>query len=93
MQCDGSNMVPVTRPPRSLPVVEAGTRESALCTIANVGAALDTLREVRKHVRGDHKRRLDDVAVILRIVALDAQATYAITDEEARSFIRDCRSG
>jgi len=85
--------VPVTRPPRSLPLVEAGTRESALCTIANVGAALDTLREVRKHVRGDHKRRLDDVAVILRVVALDAQATYAITDEEARSFIRDCRSG
>jgi hypothetical protein len=84
--------VPVHRSPRSLPIVETGTRESALCTIANVATALDTLREVRKHVRGDHKRRLDDVAVVLRVVALDAQATYAITDEEARSFIRDCRS-
>ena len=85
-------MTPAAQPPRSFPIVEAGTRESALCTIANVGAALETLREVRKHVRGDHKRRLDDVAVILRAVAFDAQATYAITDEEARSFIRDCRS-
>lgn len=84
--------VPAHRPLRSLPVVETGTRESALCTIANVATALDTLREVRKHVRGDHKRRLDDVAVVLRVVALDAQATYAITDDEARSFIRDCRS-
>ncbi|NLE27731.1 hypothetical protein [Methanoculleus sp. 10] len=79
-------------PPRILPAVEIGTRESALCTIANVGTALETLREVRKHVRGDHKRRLDDVAVILRVVALEAQATYAITDEEARAFIRKCRS-
>jgi hypothetical protein len=47
---------------------------------------------VRRHVRGDHKRRLDDVAVILRVIALEAQATYAITDEEARAFIRECRS-
>ncbi len=84
--------VPVTRPPRTLPVVDTGTRESALCTIANVGIALETLHEVRKHVRGDHKRRLDEVAVILRVVAFDAQAAYAITDEEARAFIRDCRS-
>ncbi|MCK9278651.1 MAG: hypothetical protein M0P22_11245 [Methanoculleus sp.] len=85
--------VPDTRPPpRTLPAVESGTRESALCTIANVGTALETLREVRKHVRGDHKRRLDDVAVVLRVVALEAQATYAITDEEARTFIRKCRS-
>jgi hypothetical protein len=62
--------VPVTRPPRTLPAVESGTRESALCTIANVGTALESLREVRKHV----------------------QATYAITDDEARAFIRNCRS-
>jgi len=79
-------------PPRILPAVEIGTRESALCTIANVGTALETLREVRKHVRGDHKRRLDDVAVTLRVIALEALATYAITDEEARAFIRKCRS-
>ena len=79
-------------PPCTLPAVEIGTRESALCTIANVGTALETLREVRRHVRGDHKRRLDDVAVILRVIALEAQATYAITDEEARAFIRECRS-
>ncbi|HRD25318.1 MAG: hypothetical protein WBJ40_06190 [Methanoculleus sp.] len=82
---------PATRSPRNLPLIEAGSRESALCTIANVAAALETLREVRKHVRGDHKRRLDDVAVILRVIAFDTQATYAITDDEAREFIRKCR--
>lgn len=89
---EGMTPVPVTRPPRTLPAVETGTRESALCTIANVGTALETLREVRKHVRGEHKRRLDNVAVILRVVAFDAQAAYAISDEEARAFIRECRS-
>jgi hypothetical protein len=83
--------VPITMPPRLLPAVDIGTRESALCTIANVGTALATLREVRKNVRGDHKRRLDDVAVILRVIALEAQATFAITDEEALAFIRECR--
>ena len=83
--------VPITMPPRLLPAVDIGTRESALCTIANVGTALATLREVRKNVRGDHKRRLDDVAVILRVIAFDTQATYAITDDEAREFIRKCR--
>jgi len=83
---------PAVREPRTLPAAESGTRESALCTIANVGTALETLHEVRKHVRGDHKRRLDEVAVILRVVAFDAQATYAITDDEARAFIRNCRS-
>ena len=83
--------VPITRPPRLLPAVDIGTRESALCTIAMVGTALATLREVRKNVRGDHKRRLDDVAVILRVIALEAQATFAITDEEALAFIRECR--
>lgn len=83
-------MAPVTR---TLPVADIGTRESALCTIANVGTALESLREVRKHVRGDHKRRLDDVAVILRVVALEAQAAYAIGDDEARAFIWECRQG
>ncbi len=83
--------VPITRPPRLLPAVDIGTRESALCTIAMVGTALATLREVRKNVRGDHKRRLDDVAVILKVIALEAQATFAITDEEALAFIRECR--
>jgi len=83
--------VPTTRPPKILPTVDIGTRESALCTIANVGTALATLREVRKNVRGDHKRRLDDVAVILRVIALEAQATFAITDEDALAFIRECR--
>lgn len=75
------------------PVVEIGTRESALCTICNVGTALERLHEVRKHVRGDHKRRLDDVAVILRVVALEAQAMYAISDEEARAALRRQRPG
>jgi hypothetical protein len=95
MQCKDRNMVqiPITRPPRTLPAVDIGTRENALCTIANVGTALATLREVRKNVRGDHKRRLDDVAVILRVIALEAQATFAITDEEALAFIKECRQG
>ncbi|NLA38262.1 MAG: hypothetical protein GX882_02520 [Methanomicrobiales archaeon] len=82
---------PITRPPRNLPVVDIGTRESALCTIANVGTALAALREVRKNVRGDHKRRLDDVAMILRVIAIESQATFAITDEEAMAFIRECQ--
>jgi hypothetical protein len=77
---------PRQTPPR--PPVEVGTRESALCTIANVSTALSRLQEVRRHVRGDHKRRLDDVAVILRVIAIEAQATYAIGDEEAKAFIR-----
>ncbi len=86
-------MVPApATPPRTLPAFEIGTRESALCTIANVGTALENLREVRRHARGDHKRRLDDVAVILRVIALEAQATYAITDDEARAFIEKRRS-
>jgi len=29
--------------------------------------------------------------VILRVIALEAQATFAITDEEALAFIRECR--
>ncbi|KUG19299.1 MAG: hypothetical protein KO206_04765 [Methanomicrobiaceae archaeon] len=73
---------------RKLPIIEAGTREAALCTICNVGSALAHLREVRRHVRGDHKRRLDEVAVILRVIALEAQETYAISDEEAIAFMR-----
>lgn len=85
--------VPITRPPPKPSAVDIGTRESALCTITNVGTALATLREVRKNVRGDHKRRLDSVAVILRVIALEAQATFAITDEEALEFIRKCRQG
>lgn len=81
--------VPAVRPPQTLPAADIGTRESALCTIANVNTALTSLREVRKHVRGNHKRRLDDVAVILRVIALEAQATFAISDDEARTFIQD----
>jgi hypothetical protein len=74
---------------RTLPVVEIGTRESALCTIRNVGNALERLHEVRRHVRGEHKHRLDEVAVILRVIALEAQATYAISDREAKAFLEE----
>ncbi len=74
---------------RTLPVVDIGTRESALCTIRNVGTALELLHDVRRHVRGEHKRRLDEVAVILRVIALEAQATYAISDREAREFLEE----
>lgn len=81
--------LPDDRPPRALPAIDIGTRESALCTIANVNTALKSLREVRKHVRGNHKHRLDDIAVILRVIALEAQATFAISDDEARTFIQD----
>jgi len=52
-----------------LPVVEVGTEESAPCTILNISTALTRLQEVHRHVRGGHKRRLDDVAVILRVIA------------------------
>ncbi|MDN7025145.1 hypothetical protein FGU65_09625 [Methanoculleus sp. FWC-SCC1] len=78
-------------PVRALPAVEIGTRESALCTICNVAAALERLHEVRRHVRGEHKRRLDEVAVILRVIALEAQATYAISDREATAFLEEQR--
>ena len=81
--------LPDDRPPRALPAIDIGTRESALCTIANVNTALTSLRYVRKHVRGNHKRRLDDVGVILRVIALEAQTTFAISDDEARTFILD----
>ncbi len=80
-------------PERCLPVMETGTRESALCTICNVGTALERLHEVRKHVRGEHKRRLDDVAVILRVIALEAQAMYAISNDEATAALRKQRPG
>jgi hypothetical protein len=64
--------------------VEVGTKESALCTLENVNRAIRELKEVRKHVRGDHKRKIDDAITVYRIIALEAMKTYAISREEAR---------
>jgi hypothetical protein len=64
--------------------VEIGTKESALCTLENVHWAIRELKDVRKHVRGDHKRKIDDAITIYRIIAFEAMKTYAITREEAQ---------
>ena len=76
-------------PPFSRP--ELGTREMALWTLVNLEMALADIREVRRHVRGDHKRRLDEVAVILGVIGAEAKATYAIPDAEAAEFVRTNR--
>ncbi|MDD1672258.1 MAG: hypothetical protein LUO82_04590 [Methanomicrobiales archaeon] len=85
-------MIPI---PARHKVVEAGTRESAFCTLAILSMAEGELREVRRHVRGDHKRRIDAAITIMHIIATDTQRTYAITDNEAAQAIRaaaECRS-
>jgi hypothetical protein len=71
--------------------VEIGTKESALCTLENVQRAIRDLKEVRKHVRGDHKRKIDDAITVYRIIAFEAMKTYAISREEAQSALQ--RSG
>jgi hypothetical protein len=68
-------------------VVEIGTKESALCTLENVNRAIRELKEVRKHVRGDHKRKIDDAITIYRIIAFEAIKTYAISRGEAQSAL------
>ena len=70
------------------PVVEAGTRESALCTLANIDSAIAELREVRKNVRGDHKHRIDDAIVIFKVIALETQQMFGISDAEADEFVQ-----
>lgn len=72
--------------------VEIGTREMALWTLVNIEAALADIREVRRHVRGDHKRRLDEVAVILGVIGAEAKATYAIPEAEAAQFVQANRT-
>jgi hypothetical protein len=69
-------------------VVEIGTKESALCTLENISRAIQELKEVRKHVRGDHKRKIDNAITVYRIIAFEAMKTYAISREEAQAFIR-----
>jgi hypothetical protein len=66
------------------PSVEIGTRESALCTLENISRAIRDLKEVRKHVRGDHKRRIDEAIIIYRIIAFEAMKTYAISREDVQ---------
>jgi hypothetical protein len=67
--------------------VEIGTKESALCTLENVNRAIQELRDVRKHVRGDHKRKIDDAITVYRIIAFEAMKTYAISREEAQAAL------
>jgi hypothetical protein len=72
--------------------VEIGTRENALYTLVNIDTAISQLREVRRHVRGDHKHRIDDVMVILNVISHEAKKTYAIPDDEAEEFVRKNRA-
>jgi hypothetical protein len=64
----------------------------ALWTLVNIESALADLRDVRRHVRGDHKRRLDEVAVILGVIGAEAKATYAIPEAEAAQFVLENRT-
>jgi hypothetical protein len=68
-------------------VVEIGTKESALCTLENINRAIRDLKELRKHVRGDHKRKIDDAITVYRIIAFEAMKTYAISREEAATAL------
>ncbi|MDI6719737.1 MAG: hypothetical protein QMD46_09020 [Methanomicrobiales archaeon] len=72
--------------------VEIGTRECALYTLVNVDAARENLREVRRHVRGDHKRRIDSTIAVLNVIAFETQQMFAIADEEAEAFVRRHRA-
>jgi hypothetical protein len=67
--------------------VEIGTKESALCTLENINRAIRELKEVRKHVRGDHKRKIDNAITVYRIIAFEAMKTYAISQEEAQAVL------
>lgn len=71
--------------------IETGTRECALYTLVNVDSAQAQLREVRKNVRGDHKRRIDNAIVVLDVIALETKRMFAISDEEAAVFVREHR--
>jgi hypothetical protein len=68
-------------------IVEIGTKESALCTLENINLAIRDLKEVRKHVRGDHKRKIDDAITVYRIIAYEMMKTYAISREEASAAL------
>jgi hypothetical protein len=67
--------------------VEIGTKESALCMLENIHRSIRELKEVRKHVRGDHKRQIDDAITVYRIIAFEAMKTYAISREEAQAAL------
>jgi hypothetical protein len=73
--------------------IEIGTRESALCTLENIQRAIRDLKDVRRHVRGDHKRQIDDAITVFRIIAFEAMKTYAITGEEAQAALAGDRRG
>ena len=75
---------------RTRPVqrIEIGTRESALCTLCNIERAIGDLREVRRHVRGDHKRKIDNAITVYRIIALETGKMYAISSSEAEEAMR-----
>ncbi|MDD1675298.1 MAG: hypothetical protein LUQ17_01265 [Methanomicrobiales archaeon] len=67
--------------------VEIGTKESAFCTMENIDRAIRDLKDVRKHVRGDHKRKIDDAIVVYRIIAFESMKTYAITPGEVQAVL------
>jgi hypothetical protein len=72
---------------RTIRTVEVGTKESALCTLENISRMIVELKEVRRHVRGDHKRKIDDAITVFRVIAFEMMKTYAISREEAEAAL------
>jgi hypothetical protein len=67
--------------------VEIGTKECALYTLVNVDCAVAQLKEVRKNVRGNHKKRIDTAMGILGMIAAETKQIYGIPEAEAGEFI------
>jgi len=66
--------------------VEIGTRECGLYTLVNVDCAIAQLKEVRRNVRGEHKKRIDTALTILGMIAAETKQIYGIPDTEAGDF-------
>jgi len=67
--------------------VEIGTRECGLYTIVNVDYAITQLKEVRRNVRGEHKKRIDSALTILGMIASETKQIYGIPEVEAGDFV------
>jgi hypothetical protein len=67
--------------------VEIGTRECGLYTIVNVDYAVAQLKEVRRNVRGEHKKRIDTALAILGMIASETKQIYGIAEAEAGDFV------
>jgi hypothetical protein len=71
--------------------VEIGTRECGMYTLVNVDYAIAQLREVRRNVRGEHKKRIDTALTVLGMIAAETQQIYGIPQQEADAFVETNR--